>query len=103
MAVVTFQRPGDALAAQAKYDGKIVDGRQFGLTCSLFSCFNDYLLLLGRPIKIEIISDGVLSPVPRGPPPTPTLLNRLSPANTLTAAVPLTENINSGLSPSTPT
>ena len=28
MAVVTFQRPGDALAAQAKYDGKIVDGRE---------------------------------------------------------------------------
>ena len=28
MAVVTFQRPGDALAAQAKYDGKIVDGRK---------------------------------------------------------------------------
>ena len=32
MAVVTFQRPGDALAAQAKYDGKIVDGREFALT-----------------------------------------------------------------------
>ena len=28
MAVVTFQRPGDALTAQAKYDGKIVDGRE---------------------------------------------------------------------------
>lgn len=26
MAVVTFQRPGDAAAARAKYDGKIVDG-----------------------------------------------------------------------------
>jgi len=81
MAVVTFQRPGDALAAQAKYDGKIVDGR--------------------RPIKIEIISDGVSS-IPRGPPPTPTLLNRLSPANTFTTRPP-TENINSGLSPLIPT
>jgi hypothetical protein len=58
MAVVTFQLPGDA--AQAKYDGKIVEGRLFGLTDSLFSFFNDYLLLLGCPIKIEIISDGVL-------------------------------------------
>lgn len=26
MAVVTFQRPGDAAAARAKFDGKIVDG-----------------------------------------------------------------------------
>ncbi|KAL0566149.1 hypothetical protein V5O48_015871 [Marasmius crinis-equi] len=37
MAVVWFQRAGDALVAQGKYDGKFVDGR--------------------RPIKIEIISD----------------------------------------------
>ena len=29
MAVVWFQRPGDALVARAKYDGKIVDGREF--------------------------------------------------------------------------
>jgi len=27
MAVVSFQRPGDALLAKAKYDGKVVDGR----------------------------------------------------------------------------
>jgi len=27
MAVVAFQRPGDAAIARAKYDGKIVDGR----------------------------------------------------------------------------
>jgi len=82
MAVVTFQRPGDALAAQAKYDGKIVDGR--------------------RPIKIEIISEGVSSPILRVPPPTLTLLNRLSPANTLTTR-PLTENIHPEPSPATPT
>ncbi|KAF8813144.1 hypothetical protein BYT27DRAFT_7181730 [Phlegmacium glaucopus] len=81
MAVVTFQRPGDALAAQAKYDGKIVDGR--------------------RPIKIEIISDGAPSQIPRGPPPPPTLLNRLSPANTMTIR-PHTEKINPGPSPVTP-
>jgi THO complex subunit 4 len=29
MAVVTFQRSGDAAVARAKYDGKIVDGREF--------------------------------------------------------------------------
>jgi len=68
MAVVTFQRPGDALAAQAKYDGKIVDGR--------------------RPIKIEIISDGASSSIPRGPPPVPTLLNRLGLANTIITGLP---------------
>ena len=28
MAVVTFQRAGDAAVAKAKYDGKIVDGRE---------------------------------------------------------------------------
>lgn len=28
MAVVTFQRAGDANIARAKYDGKIVDGRE---------------------------------------------------------------------------
>ncbi|KAG1823565.1 uncharacterized protein BJ212DRAFT_1262234 [Suillus subaureus] len=37
MAVITFQRPGDAAAAREKYDGKLIDGR--------------------RPIKIEIIVD----------------------------------------------
>jgi THO complex subunit 4 len=39
MAVVTFQRPGDAALARTKYDGKIVDGREslgpvFALRCS---------------------------------------------------------------------
>jgi THO complex subunit 4 len=30
MAVVWFQQPGDALVARAKYNGKIVDGREYG-------------------------------------------------------------------------
>jgi THO complex subunit 4 len=55
MAVVWFQRPGDALVARAKYHGKIVDGR--------------------RPIKIEILLDD--NPAPK---PPQTLLNRLAPA-----------------------
>ena len=59
--------------------------------------------LLGRPIKIEIITDGVSSPISRAPPPTLTLLNRLSPANALTATKPPTEIINLGPSPATPT
>ncbi|KAF5381276.1 hypothetical protein D9615_008379 [Tricholomella constricta] len=57
MAVVTFQRPGDAAVAKAKYDGKIVDGR--------------------RPLKIEIITDSGPSTINMGPPPVPSLLNRL--------------------------
>ncbi|EGN92864.1 hypothetical protein SERLA73DRAFT_190445 [Serpula lacrymans var. lacrymans S7.3] len=58
MAVVTFQRPGDAAIARAKYDGKFVDGR--------------------RPIKIEIIVDSQEPVRPSLTPPTaPSLLNRL--------------------------
>ncbi|KAJ7753346.1 hypothetical protein DFH07DRAFT_824151 [Mycena maculata] len=59
MAVVVFQRPGDAVIARSKYDGKIVDGR--------------------RPIKIEVIvetADTVPS-IPSAPPAPPTLFDRL--------------------------
>ncbi|TRM63561.1 hypothetical protein BD626DRAFT_456967 [Schizophyllum amplum] len=49
MAVVGFQRKGDAAVARAKYNMKIVDGR--------------------RPIVIEIISDeDAPAPAPAGPP-----------------------------------
>ncbi len=40
MAVVTFQRSGDAAVARAKYDGKIVDGRESAV---LDLCFFDSL------------------------------------------------------------
>ncbi|CAK5262149.1 unnamed protein product [Mycena citricolor] len=60
MAVVTFQRPGDAAVAREKYDGKIVDGR--------------------RPIKIEIMVDSArpLHSIPTGP---PSLFERLRPGS----------------------
>ncbi|KAG6908940.1 hypothetical protein DXG01_002719 [Tephrocybe rancida] len=59
MAVVTFARPADAAQAKAKYDGKVVDGR--------------------RPLKIEIITEGTPPDgSPMGPPPTASLLNRIS-------------------------
>ncbi|CAA7269978.1 unnamed protein product [Cyclocybe aegerita] len=61
MAVVVFQRPGDAAIAQAKYDGRVVDGR--------------------RAIKIELMVDKGSLPS-FGSPPIPTLLNRLAPAPT---------------------
>jgi THO complex subunit 4 len=57
MAVVSFQRGGDAALAHAKYDGKIVDGR--------------------RPIKIEIISNGVSSKSLTTFPQVPSLFSRL--------------------------
>ncbi|KAJ7683033.1 hypothetical protein B0H17DRAFT_942367 [Mycena rosella] len=60
MAVVAFQRPGDAAIARAKYDGKIVDGR--------------------RPIKIEVIVESGASCIPSAPsapPAPPTLFDRL--------------------------
>ncbi|KAF8648237.1 hypothetical protein AX16_006319 [Volvariella volvacea WC 439] len=64
MAVVHFTRPGDALLARQKYDGKIVDGR--------------------RPIKIEIIHDGV----PPKPQPQ-SLLARLAPPPPLPISEPV--------------
>jgi len=57
MAVVTFQRPGDAAAARAKYNGKIVDGR--------------------RPLKIEIVVDSTLPNIVPTYIETPSLLARL--------------------------
>jgi len=60
MAIVSFQRPGDAAVARTKYDGKIVDGR--------------------RPLKIEVIVDEALPTVTTPPPPPPqmpSLLYRL--------------------------
>ncbi|KAJ7634845.1 hypothetical protein FB45DRAFT_743001 [Roridomyces roridus] len=59
MAVVAFQRPGDAVVARTKYDGKIVDGR--------------------RPIKIEVIVDAA-SATPSAPAAPPSLFDRLGPA-----------------------
>ncbi|KAF7360351.1 mRNA export protein mlo3 [Mycena venus] len=59
MAVVVFQRPGDAAIARQKYDGKIVDGR--------------------RPLKIEVIVETAASvpSIPSAPPAPPTLFDRL--------------------------
>ncbi|KAF8903378.1 hypothetical protein CPB84DRAFT_1707077 [Gymnopilus junonius] len=74
MAVVWFQRPGDAAVARAKYDGKIVDGR--------------------RPIKIEILVDGVPAPPPVKFPTPPSLLDRLAPSLPAT-----TRNVNDISSP----
>lgn len=33
MAIVSFTRQGDAAVARAKYNGKIVDGREFYISC----------------------------------------------------------------------
>jgi len=60
MAVITFQRPGDAAAARARYDGKFIDGR--------------------RPIKIEIIIDSDTDVGPAPATPVPSLLARIGKA-----------------------
>ncbi|GBE88613.1 hypothetical protein BKA93DRAFT_801971 [Sparassis latifolia] len=58
MAVVTFQRPGDAAVARQKYNGKIVDGK--------------------RPIKIEVVIDEDQRPqAAPAKPQAPSLLQRL--------------------------
>ncbi|KAF8843931.1 hypothetical protein BDN67DRAFT_923363 [Paxillus ammoniavirescens] len=58
MAVVSFQRPGDAGVAREKYDGKFIDGR--------------------RPIKIEVVLDSGNAVVKAPPAQTqPSLLSRL--------------------------
>jgi THO complex subunit 4 len=45
MAIVSFQRPGDAVVARTKYDGKIVDGS----ACSLLPCFSALLNIVPLP------------------------------------------------------
>ncbi|KAI6043913.1 hypothetical protein EDC04DRAFT_2646117 [Pisolithus marmoratus] len=72
MAVISFQRPGDAAVARSKYDGKFVDGR--------------------RQIKIEVIVDSD-EVIPKAAAPSPpSLLQRLgvappiaNPGNTMFA------------------
>ncbi|KAF8191803.1 hypothetical protein BJ912DRAFT_1021980 [Pholiota molesta] len=73
MAVVWFQRPGDALVARAKYNGRVVDGR--------------------RGIKIEIMVDSDMPTArPQAVPPTPTLFDRLAPPPTQTTAAAPSQN-----------
>ncbi|KAF8556023.1 hypothetical protein OG21DRAFT_1483374 [Imleria badia] len=57
MAVVSFQRAGDAALARSKYDGKFIDGR--------------------RPIKIEIVVDSEHAAVSPPQQTQPSLLGRL--------------------------
>lgn len=78
MAIVSFQRSGDAVVARAKYNGKIVDGSEYrhGLPEN-DSYYSAQSSPLGRPIKIEIIADGTSPSQAPVPTPTPTLLNRL--------------------------
>lgn len=56
MAIISFQKPGDAAVARSKYDGKFVDGR--------------------RPIKIEIISEDL--PPASVASTTPSLFDRIA-------------------------
>jgi hypothetical protein len=77
MAVVVFQRPGDAVVARSKYDGKIVDGREFD---AFYKVVMVLYFAAGRPIKIEVIVESgasVPSTTPSAPPQPPSLFDRL--------------------------
>lgn len=54
MAVVTFTRPGDAAVARTKYNGKIVDGREFSFICDL-SMSLPVLRLYGRGHEDQVL------------------------------------------------
>jgi len=84
MAVVTFQRLGDAAAAKAKYDGKFID--------------------MKRPIKIEIITDDVPEAQARAPPAVPSLLSRLGGISAIGGSTnrPLGTAVNSASPPTQP-
>ena len=90
MAVVAFQRSGDAAIARAKYNGKIVDGREFleekKKYSSFFGTFQFLLLiyicgviLSGRTLKVEVILDDEkrLPSAPAAAAAAPSLLERL--------------------------
>ncbi|KAG1760773.1 hypothetical protein EDD22DRAFT_899712 [Suillus occidentalis] len=85
MAIITFQRPGDAAAAREKYDGKLIDGR--------------------RPIKIEIIvdSDDAAGSTRSTPASTvPSLLGRIGKvvgAPKFDLLAPQSQVLNTNLSP----
>ncbi|KAF8265843.1 hypothetical protein EI94DRAFT_267563 [Lactarius quietus] len=57
MAVVTFQRATDAVLAQSKYNGKVIDGK--------------------HKLKIELVTDGE-EPLPQAVKEQPTLLSRIA-------------------------
>jgi THO complex subunit 4 len=76
MAVVSFQRPGDAGVAREKYDGKFIDGSK----CTMSMSFMSHLVYdsSGRPIKIEVVLDSDNTVVKAPPAQTqPSLLGRL--------------------------
>src|SRR5260221_13738523 len=87
MAIVGFQRPGDAAVAQKKYHGKIVDARMF--QCSRQKSYSLLILYVGRPIRIEIMVDYIPSSTTSST-LTPSLLSRIehSPADTIFPVAP---------------
>lgn len=83
MAVVSFARPGDAMLAKQKYDGKVVDGSKLFMSMLCMNVDLRRYFISGRPLKIEIITEGTQVLGPTGPPATLSLLNRIgNPART---------------------
>ncbi|KAH0578290.1 hypothetical protein H2248_003916 [Termitomyces sp. 'cryptogamus'] len=88
MAVVSFARPSDAMLAKQKYDGKVVDGSKPPIMMGITMILRQSFFTSGRPLKIELITEGTqLYGAQTGPPPTPSLLNRIgNPAKTQPSA-----------------
>lgn len=93
MAVVVFQRKGDALVAQQKYDGKFVDGREspscFFMSHQCLTLRNSFYA--GKPIKIEIISEAgdPLVAAPAAPRQPQSLFERLGVSATPVSRAPV--------------
>lgn len=81
MAVVIFQRSGDAMIARSKYNGKFIDGRETHLPILNLLWWLKFVHS-GRPIRIEVVTESNQI-IPTGPAPsntptgTPSLLDRL--------------------------
>ena len=93
MAIVVFQRPGDAAVAQKKYHGKIVDARMF--QCSRQYRYSLLIVHVGRPIRIELMIDNI----PSSPTPStlaPSLLSRIahSPAEAVPPIAPFHNTVS---------
>lgn len=80
MAVITFQRPGDAAAARARYDGKFIDGSKLSSLTTLVQLASFVYFYIGRSIKIEIVIDSDTEVGPAPAPPVPSLLGRIGKA-----------------------
>ena len=91
IAIVSFVNPSHAAAARAKFNKKVIDGRE----CPTFTFFTIHLLspCIGRELQIELVYDSDPPkpapplPIVTEPPKSKTLLDRLGGPTPLNGAV----------------